>query len=99
MLAISVSSDGIALITSGSFSLVFLVLMKELTLAGKIGTSQHFESKGGEAVQADVAEYSPAVGYQLRLRGARIGNTPKPWTLCSKDHMLHVLAFRFCSLL
>ena len=29
-------------------------------------------------MQAHVAEYSPAGGYQLKLRGAHIGNAPKP---------------------
>ena len=78
MLAISVSSDGIALITSKSFSLIFLVLMKRLTLDGKMLTPQHSDNKRRQAMQADVAEYSPAVGYQLKLRGAHIGNAPKP---------------------
>ena len=46
---------------------MFLVLVKGLNLVGKIGTSQYFENKGRKAVHADVAEYSPAVGYQLKL--------------------------------
>ena len=49
--------------------------MKELALVGKIGTSQHFENKGRKAMQADVAEYTPAEDYQLKLQGARIGTT------------------------
>ncbi len=68
-LAISVSSDGIALITSRSFSLLFPMLMKKLTFVGKIETSQYIEHKGRKAVQTNVAEYTPAVDYWRMHKG------------------------------
>ena len=93
------SSGGIALITSKSFSLIFLVLVKDSNLVGEIGTSQRFEDKRRKAVQANVAEHSPAGDSQLKLRGTSIGNSPKSWTLWSEGHMLQFLASLCCSLL